>query len=129
MSVIEYVAPATEADDLHKAEHNSPTAGVLEMVLQEIKNFRKEIEQFRTEHTDLIKKVDSMEEKVNNLHGNMKNDEHEKRNDGSTPTTEPLTPTLNSDDDHGGVAKDFDFKFDHEHQPDHTSIPSLLDEV
>ncbi|TXG66756.1 hypothetical protein EZV62_008031 [Acer yangbiense] len=38
------------------------------------------------------------------------------------------TPTPKFDDDHASVAKHFNFKFDDDHAPEHTFIPSLMDE-
>ncbi|KAI9176987.1 hypothetical protein LWI28_009560 [Acer negundo] len=127
VSINEYVAPATPSDNLDKVEHNIPNDATLQMVLKEIQSFRKEIQQFHTEHTDLTYKVDRMEEKVDILHKKL-NMEGQKVNDGFVPSKEQQTPTPKFDDDHAGVAKDFDFKFDDDHAPEHTFIPSLMDE-
>ncbi|TXG51660.1 hypothetical protein EZV62_024184 [Acer yangbiense] len=109
----DYVPPAASIEHVHKAEHNRPNDDMLTLVLQEIQSFRKEIQLFRTEHTDLIEKVKREKVKVDVV-----------------PPKEQLTPkpTPFSDDHHGPVTKDFSFKFDDAHAPEHTSIPSLLDE-
>ena len=131
MLINDYVPPAASIEHVHKVEHNRPNDYMLTLVLQEIQSFRKEIQLFRTEHTDLIEKVKRMEEKVDLLHGNLKVDEGQKVKVGFVPPKEQPTPkpTPFSDDHHGPVTKDFGFKFDDAHAPEHTSIPSLMDEV
>ncbi|TXG60525.1 hypothetical protein EZV62_015098 [Acer yangbiense] len=126
----DYVPPAASIEHVHKAEHNRPNDDMLTLVLQEIQSFKKEIQLFRTEHTDLIKKVKRMEEKIDLLHGNLNVDEGEKVKVDVVPPKEQPTPkpTPFSDDHHGPVTKDFGFIFDDAHAPEHTSIPSLLDE-
>ncbi|KAK1584052.1 hypothetical protein Q3G72_029470 [Acer saccharum] len=130
----EYVPPVASIEHVHKGEHNRPNDDMLTLVLQEIQSFRKEIQLFRTEHTNLIEKVKRMEEKVDLLHGNLNVDEGEKVKVGVVPPKEQPTPTPTptstsfSNHHHGPVTKDFGFKFDDAHAPEHTSIPSLMDE-
>ena len=77
-----------------------------------------------------------MEEKMNIIEGTLNVEEGKKGNEGfvstkqqPTPTPTPTTTPI-SDDDHGGLPEDVAFIVDDDDDAvDHTSIPSLLDEV
>ena len=129
MSINDYVAPARPSDNVDKAAHNIPNEDALKMVINEIQNIRKEIQQFRTEHTDLIHKVDRMEEKVDILYAKINIEEGQKVKDGFVPSKEQQTPRPNCDDDHAVASEDLEKKFDDDHAPEHTFIPSVMDEV
>jgi hypothetical protein len=136
VSIVEYVRPGIPTSNVDNAQQNIYDDATLKKVLTEIQNFRKDIQLWRSEHTELAEKVDRMEEKVNIIEGKLNVHEGKKGNEGfvstkqqPTPTPTP-TPTPISDDDHGGLPKDVAFIVDDDDDAaDHTSIPSLLDEV